>query len=155
MKTMTPFARRRTSRPPPAIRHTIAASLREGSHLPIEHFWAKAQMMSRLLSFMLLFGLFVGMMGGTIVHAAEISGAHDVSTATQWLHTDSDHDQVPADSDKDYPHHHTVCHGHDLAAPTKTCGMPAVRDVTGLFWPRGDTLPVSGPLLSPLRPPIS
>jgi hypothetical protein len=111
--------------------------------------------MVRLLDLILLFGLFVGMMGGAIAHAAETSGSHDVSTASQWLHIDGDHDQVPADADKNYPHHHTTCHGHDLAAPIKACGSHIKHDATGLFWPKGDILPILGTSLSPLRPPIA
>ena len=32
-------------------------------------------------------------------------------------HTQGDADQVPADGDKGYPHHHGGCHGDHIAAP--------------------------------------
>lgn len=34
-------------------------------------------------------------------------------------HTPGDADQVPADGDKGYPHHHGGCHGDHIAAPVK------------------------------------
>src|SRR3546814_3671935 len=36
------------------------------------------------------------------------------------IHTDGDIDQVPSDSDKNVPHHHNYCHGHDVGAPART-----------------------------------
>lgn len=36
------------------------------------------------------------------------------------VHTAGDIDQVPSDSDKNVPHHHNYCHGHDVGAPART-----------------------------------
>ncbi len=61
---------------------------------------------------------------GAAVHALELSSAGEVTEATQWMHSAGDHDEVPADADKNYPHHHNQCQGHDLAAPLKTRAVP-------------------------------
>ena len=111
--------------------------------------------MSRLLNLILLIGLFAGLMSGAMAHAAETSGSGEVTAATQWLHSDGDHDQVPADSDSDYPHHHTICHGHDLAAPIKACHPPLASEGAGLPRPSADAALAAGVDRSPLRPPIA
>ncbi|MDB5686273.1 MAG: hypothetical protein JWR77_862 [Rhizorhabdus sp.] len=111
--------------------------------------------MSRLLNLMLLLGLFVAMMGGAMVHAAETPGGGEVTAATSWQHSDGDHDQVPADADKDYPHHHAICHGHDLAVLMKVCAAPPAGDAAGLLRPSADAVPAPAAPGSPLRPPIA
>ncbi|QNA82565.1 hypothetical protein G4G27_15475 [Sphingomonas sp. So64.6b] len=69
-----------------------------------------------------LFSLFIGLvlalsLGlGSVAHAVEPVGSC-VEAGTTAGHVDGDSDQVPADSDKDYPHHHGGCHGHHVAAP--------------------------------------
>lgn len=111
--------------------------------------------MRGLLSLISALCLFASLATGAVVHAAELVAAGEVTAATQWLHADGDHDQVPADADKDYPHHHNVCHGHDLAAPVKTCGGPGALDRAGRPAVAADALPAAGPPDSPLRPPIA
>jgi hypothetical protein len=59
----------------------------------------------------------------------------DVSTFTHQTgasenvdgHTPGDSDQVPADEDKGYPHHHGGCHGDHIAAPIKLSAATHTR----------------------------
>lgn len=72
--------------------------------------------MRRLLPFlaclMLVLTAWVG-----VAHAAEIGGCIETSQYEAAAHVDGDADQVPADADKGYPHHHGSCHAHHLSAP--------------------------------------
>ena len=49
-----------------------------------------------------------------VAHATEIAGSVEASSSEMFAHVDGDGDQVPADADKGYPHHHASCHGHDV-----------------------------------------
>lgn len=98
--------------------------------------------MKRVLS--LLFGLAIAFSIGltSVAHAAEPNGSFTLSAATSSLvmvdHSQNDGDQVPADGDKDYPHHHGGCHGHhELASLDRT------------VWTNGHTLPIK------LRPGVA
>ncbi len=48
--------------------------------------------------------------------AAEAAGGNMGGFAFA-LHTQGDGDEVPADGDRAVPHHHSICHGHDVGAP--------------------------------------
>lgn len=61
---------------------------------------------------------------GSISHAMEPVVCLDSTAATEAGHTDGDGDQVPADGDKGYPHHHGGCHGHHIAAPFEKMAAP-------------------------------
>lgn len=50
-----------------------------------------------------------------MAHAMEPVACIDSSTAASMGHSNGDSDQVPADSEKGYPHHHGGCHGHQVA----------------------------------------
>ncbi|NIJ64649.1 hypothetical protein FHR20_001580 [Sphingomonas leidyi] len=51
----------------------------------------------------------------SLAHATEVPlGCVDTQTAVDMGHADGDADQVPADGDKGYPHHHGGCHGHQV-----------------------------------------
>ena len=54
--------------------------------------------MRDLFHLILAFFLFAGLATGAIAHAGEAPGG-EVTPATEWLHAEGDHDQVPADSD--------------------------------------------------------
>jgi len=109
--------------------------------------------MRGLLDLILVVCLFVGMVGASVAHAAETRG--EPTSATAWLHVAGDADEVPADSDKSTPHHHDVCHGHDLAAPMKACDAPLAPHAAEVPSLAPDTL--RAPVLSAavLRPPIA
>src|SRR3546814_3530029 len=51
--------------------------------------------------------------------AADLAGG-SIAGVEFTIHTDGDIDQVPSDSDKNVPHHHNYCHGHDVGAPART-----------------------------------
>lgn len=53
---------------------------------------------------------------GSVAHAMEPVVCVDAATALESGHVDGDGDQVPADGDKGYPHHHGGCHGHHIEA---------------------------------------
>jgi hypothetical protein len=52
---------------------------------------------------------------GAVAHAAEPISCIDETAAQSMGHNPGDGDQVPADSDKAYPHHHGGCHVHEQA----------------------------------------
>ncbi len=54
-----------------------------------------------------------------VVHAAETAGG-TVAGVAIVLHAPGDEDEVPGDADSALPHHHGMCHGHDLGAPAAT-----------------------------------
>lgn len=70
-----------------------------------------------ILSLLMVLMLLTSLGVSTIAHAGEPLGCTDmmVSTAAPE-HADCGMVQVPADADKGYPHHHGVCHGHEVAA---------------------------------------
>jgi len=109
----------------------------------------------RLLKLLLAFCLIAGPMAGSVVHAMEMAGGQEVTETTHWLHAEGDADQVPPDADKDYPHHHNVCHGHELAAPLKACDTSAVLGRGLAPTPVPDHVLGSVPLRRTLRPPIA
>ena len=106
-----------------------------------------------------LFSFFAGMLLlvalglGSVAHAAEPIGCIDTAASGAAIgHVDGDADQMPADGDQGYPHHHGGCHGHHIAAPvTKASAIRhfAERDV--MPSPSSRTLPnaASGPALRP------
>ncbi|OAN66772.1 hypothetical protein A7X12_11560 [Sphingomonas sp. TDK1] len=51
-----------------------------------------------------------------MAHAAELAGGSFGAVAFT-LHAQGDGDEVPADADKAVPHHHSICHGHDVGTP--------------------------------------
>lgn len=59
----------------------------------------------------------------SVAHAAEPVGG-SVEGLELAFHAPGDADEVPADSDNGLPHHHTICHGHDLGTPSPTIAEP-------------------------------
>lgn len=49
-------------------------------------------------------------------HVAEQVGCVETTSAGSE-HFDGDSDEVPADTDTGYPHHHGGCHGHHVGVP--------------------------------------
>lgn len=56
---------------------------------------------------------------GSVAHAMEPIGGLDKTEAVGLGHIDGDGDQVPADHDRGYPHHHGGCHGHQIGEPAR------------------------------------
>jgi hypothetical protein len=63
-------------------------------------------MLPLLACLMLVLTAWTGM-----AHAAELRG---VETRDVTVHVAGDGDEVPADADKAYPHHHASCHEHHV-----------------------------------------
>jgi len=51
-----------------------------------------------------------------MAHAAETGGV-EMSMIELAAHAPGDGDEVPADADKGYPHHHASCHEHHVNTP--------------------------------------
>ena len=85
--------------------------------------------MRRLLPFlaclMLVLTAWVG-----VAHAAEVGGCIETSQYEAASHVDGDGDQVAADTDKGYPHHHGSCHAHHMSAPDADT-LPGTTGPTG------------------------
>ncbi len=68
-----------------------------------------------------------------MAHAAEAAGGSFGGVAFT-LHTQGDGDEVPADADQAVPHHHSICHGHDVGTPAVT-QSPCLRARAGVQRP--------------------
>jgi hypothetical protein len=66
--------------------------------------------------FLLLCLLASSLLATATVHAREGYAAPETSCGGA-AHVEGDADQVPADGDQPFPHHHGTCHGHGLGAP--------------------------------------
>ncbi|RYY28411.1 MAG: hypothetical protein EOP62_04245 [Sphingomonadales bacterium] len=78
--------------------------------------------MHRLIALFACVAVLVSLAGGSVAHAMEppVAACVEASTTPAALdadHSEGDSDQVPADAEKGYPHHHGACHGHHVAAP--------------------------------------
>lgn len=90
---------------------------------------------------------------GSIAHASEGVTCIEVSAASTFDHSADDADQVPADSEKGYPHHHGGCHGHHVGVPITSNPVQhsADRRVLPFAWNHDRT---AGAVADPaLRPP--
>lgn len=64
----------------------------------------------------------------SIAHAYEPVTCIEISEASSIDHSASDGDQVPADAEKGYPHHHGGCHGHHVGVPITFDTVPHNAD---------------------------
>ena len=90
---------------------------------------------------------------GSIAHANEPVTCVESSAASSFDHADGDGDQVPADAEKGYPHHHGGCHGHHVGVPITSdpTHHSADRRVQPVSWDHDRT---AGATADPaLRPP--
>ena len=70
-----------------------------------------------ILSLLAVLMLLASLGASTVAHANEPLGCTDMlASSASAEHADCGMVQVPADADKGYPHHHGVCHGHEVAA---------------------------------------
>lgn len=72
--------------------------------------------MHRLPALFLYLMLALSLGFGSVAHATEGPVCIEATRAT-GTGRDGDRDQVPADADKAYPHHHGGCHGHHVGMP--------------------------------------
>lgn len=111
--------------------------------------------MRAFLTFIVAVLMIGSLANGSAVHALELSSAGEVTDTTLWLHSAGDHDEVPADADRNYPHHHNQCQGHDVAAPLKACAAPVRVRAASERTPVATATLIAGPPAELLRPPIA
>lgn len=108
--------------------------------------------MHRLSALFLSLILALSLGFGSVAHAAEGGGGVEISAATSIDHVNGDGDQVPADSEKGYPHHHGGCHGHDTGVPMTSDALAIVAGLRATLsaWDNGPAaLAPSDPALRP------
>lgn len=91
----------------------------------------------------------------SIAHATEApDGGVSTAEMAAW-HSPGDADEVQGDPDKDTPHHHSICHGHDLAASARMPATPVAHRPLRMLRPAA-TAPLAARMSdTPLRPPIA
>ena len=109
--------------------------------------------MHRLTTLFACLMLFLSLGLGSVAHADEGIACIEGSATSSLSHSDGDADQVLADADKAYPHHHGGCHGHHVGVPI---GEDPVAFLGGLrlkplTW--NDDFGASGASYPALRPP--
>jgi hypothetical protein len=104
----------------------------------------------------LLVSISIGMT--SVAHAMEPQGgmtiaAGQTALVAEFGHTQGDSDEVPADADKGYPHHHFSCHGDHIAAPFECTAIAFADNQTAISEPIG-FVPLASRVGDPaLRPP--
>lgn len=68
-----------------------------------------------------------------VAHATESVTCEELTQAEAATHIAGDGDEVPADADKGYPHHHAACHDHQVAAPVESRDGICVADRRAAF----------------------
>jgi hypothetical protein len=85
--------------------------------------------MRKLLPFLACLMLVLTTWAG-MAHAAEAGGV-EMNRAEMAAHAPGDGDEVPADTDKGYPHHHASCHEHHANTPiVETTATPILAAST-------------------------
>lgn len=95
----------------------------------------------------------MALLTSSVSHAMEGYSCIDAQTAAADGHADGDGDQVPADSDKGYPHHHNTCHGHQVAQRTATDTLAGRFVAKSVPVPAELSLPMLAAVDPALRPP--
>lgn len=109
----------------------------------------------RLLVILVSLFLSANLAYGSVAHAMEPTTSIDNRIAYTMGHTPGDADQVPADSDKGYPHHHAGCHDHQLGEPEAHCTSPIALMTKAAISPALSEKLVPSPTTPENRPPIA
>lgn len=113
------------------------------------------KLLASIASLMLVLTLCSGFQSSA-AYAAEIDGCRTtIVDGDSPGHSAGDADEVPGDSDKATPHHHSVSHSHELAVPATE--MAALRlSPNSVPAGRGGLIPpAAAHLFRDLRPPIA
>ena len=109
--------------------------------------------MHRLTILFACLAVFLSLGVGAVTQAMEPIVCIDANSAAEIGHVDGDGDQVPADSDKGYPHHHGSCHGHHVATPMEKAES-FEQDSVGSIMRPGQAIALATAAIDPaLRPP--
>ena len=112
--------------------------------------------MHRVAAFFVYLALALSLAFGSVAHATEGLPCIEVSADdSPFLHADGDGDQVPADPEKAYPHHHGGCHGHHIGVPVKLLSVEQSRIAPMLPRPFDRGRAARAPEDPALRPPIA
>lgn len=111
--------------------------------------------MSRVLLLLMAFFVSLSITTAAVAHAMEPVTCIDSTTAQNMGHSSGDGDQVPADSEKGYPHHHGGCHAHQLADRVVEPQMAVMMNIQSMQ-PIAFVQSVSASPADPaIRPPIA
>ncbi|MCP1471990.1 hypothetical protein J3E64_003705 [Sphingobium sp. OAS761] len=111
--------------------------------------------MIRLLSLFACFALMLSFVSASVAHAMEPVGCIDANQSAAAGHSEGDADQVPADSDKAYPHHHGGCHGHHVAAALQDAELANAFAGQRIRFGWASPVREATPVHAELRPPIA
>ena len=109
--------------------------------------------MHRLTILFACLAVFLTLGVGSVSHAMEPIVCIDANSAAEIGHADGDGDQVPADSDKGYPHHHGGCHGHHVAAPMAKAESTSQHKTASMMRPTPSVALTTAVADAALRPP--
>jgi hypothetical protein len=109
--------------------------------------------MHRLTILFACLAVFLTLGVGSVSHAMEPIVCIDANSAAENGHADGDGDQVPADSDKGYPHHHGSCHGHHVAAPMAKAEAISQNKTASMMRPTRSVALAAAAAETALRPP--
>ena len=109
--------------------------------------------MHRLTILFACLAVFLTLGVGSVTHAMEPIVCIDANSAAEIGHVDGDGDQVPADSDKGYPHHHGSCHGHHVAAPMAKAEAIGQDKTASMMRPTRSVALTTAAAKAALRPP--
>ncbi|ARR57382.1 hypothetical protein HY78_27985 (plasmid) [Rhizorhabdus wittichii DC-6] len=109
--------------------------------------------MHRLTILFACLAVFLTLGVGSVAHAMEPIICIDANSAAEIGHSDGDGDQVPADSDKGYPHHHGSCHGHHVATPLAKAEGIGKNEIASIMPPARTVALATAPADAALRPP--
>ncbi|MBW6528499.1 hypothetical protein KZ813_16775 [Sphingomonas sp. RHCKR7] len=87
-----------------------------------------------------------------MAHAADVAGG-SIAGYELSVHAAGDGDEVPSDSDKGYPHHHSSCHGHEIGQPARPQVAVSLAQIESRPFPGGLLLLAGRQGQIHLRPP--
>jgi hypothetical protein len=111
--------------------------------------WIVRPLIALFVCFMLIASLTVG---ATTRAAIPVSCGEIVTSASDG-HFEGDSDEVPADQDAGFPHHHGVGHDHQVGMPISNFGQAGLVVTATASWARSDTGAASSSSDPALRPP--
>ena len=105
--------------------------------------------------FALIMSLLLALACGTVstAHAMEPIATFDSREASLLGHVIGDVDEVAADADKGYPHHHAACHDHVVGLPAIAEQVAVELPASRRLRPMGEEVAAMGDPDATHRPP--